>query len=168
MLGTIVLCMGSFLAVYTYISPLLTERAGIPAGAVPMVLTGYGVGALLGTMAGGRTGDRRPLATLVTAAVTTTLVLLLLVPLSTSPVATVVLVTLMAVTDFGATPVHGALVVRFARPRRRCPRGRRRSSTRRWTGPFRRSSAAGHRGRGVLAQYVGDGGVGEFGQQGAA
>ncbi|RZB14579.1 MFS transporter [Streptomyces sp. F001] len=114
MLSTIVLFMGGSLAAYSYVSPLLTERAGIPAGAVPMVLTGYGVGALLGTTIGGRTGDRRPLATIITAAATITLVLLLLVPLSTNPVATVVLVMLMGVTGFAPTPVFGALVVRFA------------------------------------------------------
>jgi DHA1 family inner membrane transport protein len=113
-LSAIALLLGGVLATYTYISPLLTERAGIPAQAVPIVLTGYGLGALLGTTIGGRLGDRRPLVTLLTAAVTTTLILLLLVPLSTNAVATVVLVTLMGVTGFAATPVLGALVMRFA------------------------------------------------------
>ncbi|MEU1446406.1 MFS transporter [Streptomyces mirabilis] len=113
-LSAMTLLMGGVLATYTYISPLLTERAGIPAGAVPMVLTGYGLGALLGTTVGGRLGDRRPLATLITAAAMTTLVLLLLTLLSPSPVAAVVLVTLMGVTGFAATPALGALALRFA------------------------------------------------------
>jgi DHA1 family inner membrane transport protein len=113
-LSATALLMGGVLATYTYISPLLTERAGIPTWAVPLVLTGYGLGALLGTTVGGRMGDRRPLATLITAAAASTLVLLLLVFLSTSPVATVVLVTVMGVTGFAATPVLGALIMRFA------------------------------------------------------
>ncbi|MGY1495837.1 MFS transporter [Streptomyces sp. QTS52] len=113
-LSAMTLLMGGVLATYTYISPLLTERAGIPAGAVPMVLTGYGLGALLGTTAGGRLGDRRPLATLITSAATTTLVLLLLTFLSTSPVAAVILVTLMGLAGFAATPVLGALALRFS------------------------------------------------------
>lgn len=113
-LSAIALLLGGVLAAYTYISPLLTERAGIPVAAVPLVLTGYGVGALLGTTVGGRPGDRWPLATLVTAAAASTLVLLLLVFFSTSAVATVVLVTVMGVTGFAATPVLGALVMRFA------------------------------------------------------
>ncbi|MDQ1026414.1 putative MFS family arabinose efflux permease [Streptomyces umbrinus] len=113
-LSAIALLLGGVLATYTYISPLLTERAGIPTAAVPLVLTGYGVGALLGTTVGGRLGDRRPLATLITAATASTLVLLLLVFFSTSLVATVVLVTVMGVTGFTATPVLGALVMRFA------------------------------------------------------
>ncbi|WP_329353187.1 MFS transporter [Streptomyces sp. NBC_01261] len=113
-LSAIALLLGGVLATYTYISPLLTERAGLPAWAVPLVLTGYGLGALLGTTVGGRMGDRRPLATLVTTAAASTLVLFLLVFLSTSPVASVVLVTVMGVTGFAATPVLGALVMRFA------------------------------------------------------
>ncbi|MET7695081.1 MFS transporter [Streptomyces sp. NPDC005483] len=113
-LSAIALLLGGVLATYTYISPLLTERAGIPTAAVPLILTSYGVGALLGTMVGGRLGDRRPLATLITAAAASTLVLLLLVLFSTSAVATVVLVTVMGATGFAATPVLGALVVRFA------------------------------------------------------
>ncbi|MFF8232525.1 MFS transporter [Streptomyces caelestis] len=113
-LSAIALLMGGVLATYTYISPLLTERAQIPAAAVPLVLTGYGAGALLGTTVGGRLGDRRPLATLITAAATSSLILLLLVFFSTSPVVTVVLVTVMGVTAFAASPVLGALVRRFA------------------------------------------------------
>ncbi|WP_371575509.1 MFS transporter [Streptomyces sp. NBC_01314] len=113
-LSATALLLGGVLATYTYISPLLTERAGIPAWAVPLVLTGYGLGALLGTTVGGRLGDRRPLATLITAAAASTVVLFLLVFLSTSPVATVVLVTVMGVTGFAAAPVLGALIMRFA------------------------------------------------------
>ncbi len=113
-LSSMTLLMGGVLATYTYISPLLTERADISAGAVPMVLTGYGLGALLGTTVGGRLGDRRPLVTLLTAAATTTLVLLLLTLLSTSPVAAVVLVTLMGMAGFAANPALGALALRFA------------------------------------------------------
>ncbi|MFF7135785.1 MFS transporter [Streptomyces sp. NPDC008196] len=113
-LSAMTLLMGGVLATYTYVSPLLTERAGIPAGAVPMVLIGYGLGALLGTTVGGRLGDRHPLATLITSAATTTLVLLLLTLLSPSPVAAVILVTLLGMTGFAATPVLGALALRFS------------------------------------------------------
>jgi predicted MFS family arabinose efflux permease len=41
-------------------SPLLTTRAGLPEKFIPLVLLGFGAGALLGTMTGGRFGDRRP------------------------------------------------------------------------------------------------------------
>ncbi|MEU6251345.1 MFS transporter [Streptomyces sp. NPDC047043] len=113
-LGFIALLMGGVLATYSYISPLLTERAGVPAGAVPLVLAGYGLGAVLGTAIGGRVGDARPLATMIASAATTTLILLLLVFLSTTAVTTVALVTLLGVAGFASSPVLGALVVRFA------------------------------------------------------
>jgi predicted MFS family arabinose efflux permease len=78
------LIMVGVLATYSYITPLLTDRAGIPEGAVPLVLIAFGIGALGGTTTGGRLGDRRPMATTLTAAAATALVLLLMIPLSTN------------------------------------------------------------------------------------
>ncbi|WP_326793535.1 MFS transporter (plasmid) [Streptomyces sp. NBC_00841] len=113
-LAAAVLIMGGVLATYTYITPLLTDRAGIPAGAVPLVLVAFGAGALGGTAIGGRFGDRRPMATTLPAAAATALVLLALIPLSTTPAAAVVLVFLIALTGFTINPVVTALAVRFA------------------------------------------------------
>jgi predicted MFS family arabinose efflux permease len=113
-LAAAMLIMGGVLAAYSYLTPLLTDRAGIPAGAVPLALIAFGAGALGGTNAGGRLGDRRPMATTLTAAATTAAVLFLMIPLSTSPVAAVVLVFLMALTGFTVNPVVTALAVRYA------------------------------------------------------
>ncbi|THC47347.1 MFS transporter [Streptomyces sp. A1499] len=113
-LAAAVLIMGGVLATYTYITPLLTDRAGIPSGAVPLVLIVFGLGALGGTAIGGRLGDRRPTATTITAATVTALALLALIPLSTSPVNAVVLVFVMALAGFTVNPVVTALAVRFA------------------------------------------------------
>jgi DHA1 family inner membrane transport protein len=63
--------MGGVLATYTYTTPLLTDRVGIPAGTVPLVLVAFGLGALGGTAIGGRLGDRHPMATTLTAATVT-------------------------------------------------------------------------------------------------
>ncbi|MFF0476386.1 MFS transporter [Streptomyces sp. NPDC004284] len=41
-LAAAVLVMGGVLATYTYLTPLLTDRAGVPAGAVPLVLIASG------------------------------------------------------------------------------------------------------------------------------
>ncbi|WP_030257205.1 MFS transporter [Streptomyces violens] len=109
-----VLIMGGVLATYTYITPLLTDRAGIPAAAVPLVLIAFGVGALGGTAIGGRLGDRRPMATTITAAAATAVMLFLLIPLSTSPVAAIALVFLMSLAGFTVNPVVTSLAVRFA------------------------------------------------------
>ncbi|VVJ21558.1 Uncharacterized MFS-type transporter [Amycolatopsis camponoti] len=113
-LAAAMLIMGGVLAAYTYLTPLLTGRAGIPAGVVPLALIAFGAGALGGTAAAGRLGDRRPLTTTITAAAATAVVLFLMIPLSTSPVAAVVLVFLMALTGFSVNPVVTALAVRYA------------------------------------------------------
>jgi DHA1 family inner membrane transport protein len=53
MLAGTVFVTGGYMATFSYISPLLTEGSGLPASAVPLVLAGYGVGALAGTNAAG-------------------------------------------------------------------------------------------------------------------
>ncbi|MFF7816048.1 MFS transporter [Streptomyces sp. NPDC007945] len=113
-LAAAVLIMGGVLATYTYITPLLTDRAGIPARAVPLVLVVFGLGALGGTAIGGRLGDRHPMAATLTAAAVTALALLLLIPLSTGPVTAVALVFVMALAGFTVNPVVTSLAVRFA------------------------------------------------------
>ncbi|MFF9126581.1 MFS transporter [Streptomyces sp. NPDC014889] len=113
-LAAAVLIMGGVLATYTYITPLLTEQAGIAEGSVPLVLIAFGIGALGGTAIGGRLGDRRPMVTTIAAAAATALTLLLLVPASNSPAAAVVLVFLMALTAFTVNPVVTSLALRFA------------------------------------------------------
>ncbi|MDV6287312.1 MFS transporter [Streptomyces sp. UP1A-1] len=113
-LGAAVLIMGGVLATYTYITPLLTDRAGIPASAVPLVLIAFGIGALGGTAIGGQLGDHRPMVTTITASAATSLILLALIPASNSPVAAVVLVFGMALAGFTVSPVVTSLAVRFA------------------------------------------------------
>ncbi|HKT55449.1 MAG TPA: MFS transporter [Microbacterium sp.] len=67
---------GGVLAAYSYIAPTLIDQAGIRPGLVPLVLTGFGVGSLIGTLLGGRYGDAHPgLVTILTPAVTTVLLL---------------------------------------------------------------------------------------------
>ncbi|MEF9875077.1 MAG: MFS transporter, partial [Glutamicibacter sp.] len=48
---------GGFFAVYSYISPTLTEEAGLPIELVPLALALYGVGMVVGSLAGGRLAD---------------------------------------------------------------------------------------------------------------
>jgi DHA1 family inner membrane transport protein len=114
-LSAAVLMLGGVSAVYSYVAPLLTDRAGLPISAVSLILVGYGIGALAGTNIGGRLGDRRPLTVHIGAALIAVLVLVLLqTPLSTHPVATVVLLVLMGTANQSVPPVTTALAVRFA------------------------------------------------------
>jgi len=104
---------GGFLAAYSYISPLLTERTGISDAAVPLLLVGFGVGAFIGTNVTGRVADKRPLTTFFAIAAGSALVVLLLIPLSTFVVPTIVLVVLLGFTGMGVTAIATPLAVRF-------------------------------------------------------
>ncbi|MFB0833774.1 MFS transporter [Arthrobacter halodurans] len=52
-----VIGFGGFFAVYSYISPTLTDVTGLPIQSVPLVLGLYGVGMVIGNIAGGRLAD---------------------------------------------------------------------------------------------------------------
>ncbi|WUX49929.1 MFS transporter (plasmid) [Streptomyces sp. NBC_01435] len=106
---------GGVLAAYSYISPLLTDRSGIASGTVPLVLVGFGLGALAGSLVGGRLGDRRPHTVTVVAAAGATLLLLSISLLAGYAVPTIILVTLLGFFGLGANPVLMSLAVRFAR-----------------------------------------------------
>ncbi|MGW2650311.1 MFS transporter [Streptomyces sp. NPDC001393] len=105
---------GGVLSTYSYISPLLTDRAHIAAGLVPLVLVGFGAGALMGFLVGGRLGDHRPYTTIIVAAAVTTTLLLAICLLSGFAVPTVALVALLGLFGLGANPVLISLAVRFA------------------------------------------------------
>ncbi|QIS10993.1 Cmx/CmrA family chloramphenicol efflux MFS transporter [Nocardia arthritidis] len=62
--GTTALQIASLMVTFTYLGALLTETTGLAAGWVPVVLTIYGVGAVLGIAIGGRTADTHPVRTL--------------------------------------------------------------------------------------------------------
>lgn len=55
---------GGFFAAYSYVSPLITEVAGLPVSAVPWTLAAIGIGMTCGTVLGGRLADRSPLRSL--------------------------------------------------------------------------------------------------------
>ncbi|MGW7256576.1 MFS transporter [Streptomyces sp. NPDC054834] len=105
---------GGVLSTYTYVSPLLTDRADLAAGRVPLVLVGFGVGALAGFLVGGRLGDRRPCMTTIVAPAVTTVLLLAICLLSGYAGPTMVLVALLGLFGLGANPVLISLGVRFA------------------------------------------------------
>jgi DHA1 family chloramphenicol resistance protein-like MFS transporter len=57
-LATTALFQASVFATFSYFSPLLTRVTGLSPGAVPAVLFGFGLGALVGVTVGGRFADR--------------------------------------------------------------------------------------------------------------
>jgi predicted MFS family arabinose efflux permease len=105
---------GGVLSTYSYISPLLTDRAGITDEVVPLVLVGFGLGALVGFLVGGRLGDMCPHATTIAAAAATTTVLAAIVLWSDLAAPTVVLLAVLGAVGLGANPVLISLAVRYA------------------------------------------------------
>ncbi|WP_448638949.1 MFS transporter [Geodermatophilus sp. URMC 63] len=105
---------GGVISVYSFVSPLLTERAGLAPSWVPLVLVGFGVGSLVGIIYGGRLGDAWPHTTTIAVPASTTVVLVALCLLSAHPVPTVLLVVLLGLLGFSANPVLQALAVRLA------------------------------------------------------
>lgn len=104
---------GGVLSTYTYIAPLLTQRAGIASALVPLVLVGFGVGALAGSVVGGRFGDSRPYPVMLGAATATVVVLGTLCLVADQPLPVVGLVTLLGLVGLTANPVLIAFAVRF-------------------------------------------------------
>ncbi|CAM3259534.1 Purine efflux pump PbuE [Arthrobacter ulcerisalmonis] len=105
---------GGVLSAYTYIATILTDQAGVTAALVPLVLTGFGVGSVLGTLIASRLGDAHPGAvTIVTPAVTTVLLLGISVS-SGAPWLTSGLVLLLGLFGLSANSVLIHLSVSFA------------------------------------------------------
>lgn len=90
-------------------------RSGIASGIVPLVLVGFGLGALAGSLVGGRLGDHRPHTVTIVAAAGAALLLLAISLLAGYAVPTIMLVTLLGFFGLGANPVLMALAVRFAK-----------------------------------------------------
>ncbi|SFM52063.1 MULTISPECIES: MFS transporter [unclassified Streptomyces] len=117
----IALVQGGLLAVFSYIAPLLTERAHLAGAVVPLVLLAYGVGALAGTTVGGRLGDRRPYATLIPATVLMAVLLGAITLWATNSVVAVVLVVLLGGAGFSTNPIVVGQVVRVGGAGRSLP-----------------------------------------------
>ncbi|WP_159050166.1 MFS transporter [Streptomyces sp. MMG1533] len=55
-----VLAQGAVFTTSTYLAPLMRDVSGFPAGAMSVLLAVFGIGAVLGNLAGGRLADRDP------------------------------------------------------------------------------------------------------------
>src|SRR4051794_39712026 len=113
-LGGTVLIMGGCMGTFSFISPLVTERSGIPLELVPLVFVCFGVGSMIGTNGIGRFADRRPVAALIGCALAAGLVLALLIPLSANPVTAVIVITLLGAVSMAIPTAATGLSVRLA------------------------------------------------------
>ncbi|MFJ4164823.1 MFS transporter [Microbacterium sp. NPDC089698] len=83
-LATGAIGFGGFFAVYSYIAPVVTERAGAPQWMVPVTLVVFGLGMTVGNLLGGYLGDRNLRLTLLVGLGAMSVVLVLLAILSFS------------------------------------------------------------------------------------
>jgi MFS transporter, DHA1 family, inner membrane transport protein len=114
-LGLTMIGFAALFSVYSYVSPILTELAGIPEGWVTPVLGLFGAGTTIGTLAGGRLGDRFGLPFVAVGLAGTAAVLTALAFLVHVPAAAVVLLVLFGAVAFALGPVVQNRVIEAAR-----------------------------------------------------
>lgn len=107
---------GGLLATYSYVAPLLLDRAHVPPAVVPLALLGYGVGAVVGVVFAARYGDHRPLAVLAGAVVLQLSALVGTAVWGGNGAAMIVLLVVLGAAALVTNPVLVALVVRVAGP----------------------------------------------------
>ncbi|WP_280236232.1 Cmx/CmrA family chloramphenicol efflux MFS transporter [Nocardia cyriacigeorgica] len=105
---------GALLITFSYLGAMLTDTTGLPESWVPAVLAGYGAGALLGIIVGGRTADAYPMRTL-TVGVAGLIVTSALIALTATHIAPMVLLAIaLGAFGFGTNPVLTSRVFALA------------------------------------------------------
>ena len=113
-LAACVFITGGVLTVYSFISPLLTQRAGVPVAAVPLALVAFGVAAFLGSIVGGRLGGSRPYTCTLLAAGVSLACSVGLFLFSTQAAPTLALFTILGFSGFLPNPIMFVLLLRFS------------------------------------------------------
>ena len=114
-LGLTVVGFSALFAVYSYVSPILTELGGLPVAWVTPVLALFGAGTTVGTLVGGRLGDRYGFSLVTVGLLATAVVLAVFALVARTPVAAVVLLVLFGALAFGLGPVVLNGVIEAAR-----------------------------------------------------
>ncbi|SDO72285.1 MFS transporter [Geodermatophilus sp. DSM 45219] len=114
-LGLTMVGFSALFAVYSYVSPILTELGGIPVEWVTPVLALFGVGTTVGTLVGGRLGDRYGFSFVAAGLLATAVVLAAFAVLARTPAAAVVLLVLFGTVAFALGPVVQNGVIEAAR-----------------------------------------------------
>ncbi|MER7465694.1 Cmx/CmrA family chloramphenicol efflux MFS transporter [Streptomyces sp. NPDC097981] len=113
-IGITALAAGGVFCAFSYLSPLLTEVAGLDAARVPWVLALFGVGALIGTTAGGRVADAHLFGVMLWGIAASTVFLVALALLASAAVAAVGLSFLIGVSTFFTAPALNARMFNVA------------------------------------------------------
>ncbi|MFD9717288.1 Cmx/CmrA family chloramphenicol efflux MFS transporter [Streptomyces sp. NPDC059076] len=108
------LAAGGVFAVFTYFAPLLTDAAGMDKSSVPMVLGLFGLGALVGTVVGGRVADAHLFGVLLSGITASTVFLALLALFASTPAVTIALAFLLGLSAFYTAPALNARMFNVA------------------------------------------------------
>jgi DHA1 family inner membrane transport protein len=111
-LGLTVVGFAANFAVYSYVSPVLTDLAGLSSGWVTPVLALYGIGTTVGTLLGGRMGDRFGFSSVVVGLLTVAGLLVTMAAVAEVTAAVVALLVLFGMVAFAMGPVvlNGVIV----------------------------------------------------------
>jgi DHA1 family chloramphenicol resistance protein-like MFS transporter len=111
---TMLLVAASIASVFSYLASLLKEVTGLGECWLPFVLTLYGVGALAGTLIGGRIADAHLFGTMYGAMSASVAVLALIALLAKHQMAVVALSGMLGMTGFATAPSLNALMFNIA------------------------------------------------------
>ncbi|MEV0115621.1 Cmx/CmrA family chloramphenicol efflux MFS transporter [Streptomyces sp. NPDC050844] len=108
------LAAGGVFCAFSYLSPLLTDVAGLDEGWVPTVLGLFGAGALIGTWIGGRIADAHLFGVLLSGIAASTVFLVALALFSGTAAVAVTLSFLLGVSAFYTAPALNARMFNVA------------------------------------------------------
>lgn len=114
-LGLTAIGFSALFAVYSYVSPILTDLGGLPERWVTPVLALFGIGTTIGTLAGGRLGDRYGFSFVTVGLLAQAALLGGFALLARTPAAAVVLLVLFGTVGFAIGPVVQNRVIEAAK-----------------------------------------------------
>ncbi|MCX5198689.1 MFS transporter [Streptomyces sp. NBC_00249] len=113
-IGVTALAAGGVFCAFSYLSPLLTDVAGLDSKWVPWILGLFGVGALIGTTVGGRIADANLFGVMIWGITASTVFLTALALLASTAAAAIALSFLLGVSAFFTAPALNARMFNVA------------------------------------------------------
>ncbi|MFE6907567.1 Cmx/CmrA family chloramphenicol efflux MFS transporter [Streptomyces erythrochromogenes] len=113
-IGITALAAGGVFCAFSYLSPLLTDVAGLDSTWVPWILGLFGIGALVGTTIGGRVADAHLFGVMIWGITASTVFLTALALLASAAVAAIALSFLLGVSAFFTAPALNARMFNVA------------------------------------------------------
>ncbi|MFE5678655.1 Cmx/CmrA family chloramphenicol efflux MFS transporter [Streptomyces erythrochromogenes] len=113
-IGITALAAGGVFCAFSYLSPLLTDVAGLDSKWVPWILGLFGIGALVGTTIGGRVADAHLFGVMIWGITASTVFLAVLALLASAAAAAIALSFLLGVSAFFTAPALNARMFNVA------------------------------------------------------